>query len=260
MRYSRICAAPPMTTTDRGVVLVTRSEPGATELVTALVAAGYAAVGCPVLDVQRIDDANARRTLQRLDRFDIAIFVSSHAVRFAFESIDDRAISRVAIEWIAVGGATAAALARHGIVALVPAAESSEGILALSQLSDVVGKHILLCAGEGGRTTIAEALVARGADVQTVALYRRHAVAADSLRQLVPEPGAIRAVVVSSGEGGAAFATLWRSIGNGAVAVVAPSQRVANELAGLGFDRVAVSNGAGPAAVIATLEHIEGRR
>jgi len=94
MKYSRVCAAPAMTTTDRGVVLVTRSEPGATELVQALAAAGYTAIGCPLLDVQRVDDPDARRTLLRLDDFDVVIFVSAHAVRFAFEAIDEHVATR----------------------------------------------------------------------------------------------------------------------------------------------------------------------
>ena len=247
-----------MTTTDRGVVLVTRSEPGATELVHALIAAGYAAVGCPVLEIRRVDDASVRRTLERLERFDVAIFVSGHAVRFAFEGIDEREARRLAITWIAVGESTAAALARRGIAASAPVLESSEGILALPQLNDVVGKRVLVCAGEGGRTAIAETLARRGASVETVALYRRDVVAVDRLKSRVPNSPAIRAVVVSSGEGGAAFAAFWRSIGGGAVTVVAPSQRVAIEMAGHGFDRVTVSNGAGAAAVIAALTAIEG--
>jgi uroporphyrinogen-III synthase len=248
-----------MTTTDGGVVLVTRSEPGATDLARAIVAAGFTAVTCPMLEVRRVDDADARRALAQFDRVDVAIFVSGHAVRFAFEAIDAAAAARLAITWIAVGASTAATLARNGIAAVVPAVESSEGILALPQLSNVVGKRVLVCAGAGGRTAIAEALARRGATVETVVLYRRDAVPVDRLRTRVPEPRTIRAVVVSSGEGAAAFTALWRSIGGGTVAVVAPSQRVADALSGRGFVRVVVSNGAGAAAVIAALEQIRGR-
>ncbi|HET6472348.1 MAG TPA: uroporphyrinogen-III synthase [Pseudomonadales bacterium] len=245
-----------MTTTDARLVLVTRSEPGATDLVNALIAAGYAAASCPVLEIRRIDDAAARRVLARLDGFDVAIFVSAHAVHCAFESIDRGALPSHPI-WIAVGASTAAALARHGVEARVPAVESSEGILALPQLSDVRGRRILVCAGEGGRDIIAGTLAQRGAHVETVVQYRREAVSVERLRTRVAEPRSIGAVIVSSAEGGVAFAALWRSIsGSPAVPIVVPSQRVAVALAGLGFDRVAVSDGAGAKAVLATLEHM----
>jgi uroporphyrinogen-III synthase len=247
-----------MTTTDGGrrVVLVTRSEPGATELANALTAAGHSASVCPVLEVRGIDDPAARRTFDRLNRFDVVIFASGHAVRFAFESIEPARVPP-RLTWIAVGASTGALLARHGIAAVVPAVESSEGILALPQLSDVVGQRVLVCAGDGGRATIADTLVERGAVVETVALYRREAVPVDRLRTRVPNPSSIAAVVISSAEGGAAFAMLWRAIGGHAtVPIVAPSQRVAMELTRLGFERVAVSSGAGAAAVVAALEQL----
>lgn len=245
-----------MTTTESGRrVLVTRSEPGASELANALTAGGHAAAVCPVLEVRRIDDQAVRRVLDGLDRYDTAIFVSVHAVRFAFESIEGQRIPKKLV-WIAVGASTGAALAQHGVVAVVPAIESSEGILALPQLNDVVGRRILICAGDGGRTAIADVLAQRGASVDAVALYRREAVPVDRLRARV-DPQAVSAVIVSSAEGGAAFAMLWRSIGgNVAVPLVVPSQRVATEMTRLGFERVAVSSGAGAAAVVAALEQL----
>ena len=245
-----------MTTTEAGRrVLVTRSEPGASELANALTAVGHTASVCPVLEVRRIDDRAARRAFEGLDRYDAAIFVSVHAVQFAFESIDAQHLPKRLV-WIAVGASTGAALAQHGVVAAVPAVESSEGILALPQLNDVVGQRILICAGDGGRTAIADTLAQRGAVVETVALYRREAVPVDRLRVKV-DPQSISAVVVSSAEGGAAFAMLWRSIGgNVAVPLVVPSQRVATEMTRLGFERVAVSSGAGAAAVVAALEQL----
>jgi uroporphyrinogen-III synthase len=247
-----------MTTIDAGrrFVLVTRSEPGASELANALKAAGRAAVVCPVLEVRRIDDSAAQRIFDRLDRFDVVIFVSGHAVRFAAESIGTQSVPQ-GIIWIAVGTTTGAALDRLGIAAVVPAVESSEGILALPQLSNVVGRRVLVCAGDGGRAAIADTLATRGALVETIALYRREAVPVEQLRTRVPEPHSIAAVVISSAEGGAAFAMLWRSVGgNTTVPIVAPSQRVATELTRLGFERVAVSGGAAAAAVVAALEQL----
>jgi len=247
---------------DIATVLVTRSEPGASELAASLDEAGYLARPCPVLEIRRIDDPASSSTVAELDRFDAAICVSGHAVHFALDLVDATWEQRPRLTWIAVGAATARALAERGITALQPATESSEGILALAPLSRVVGKHVLICAGRGGRPLLAEELSRRGAVVSTIVLYDRVPVPIERVGRQLGDTSVIGAVIVSSADGARAFAPAWRVAGgNTGVAVVAPSARVAVELNGLGFQRVVVAAGAGASATIEALRNIdEGRK
>lgn len=77
---------------------------------------------------------------------------------------------------VAVGRATAQALAVRGVVCLRAAedSEDSEGVLALPALQAVRGARIALYAAPGGRTHLQEALSARGAEVRTLWVYRRY--------------------------------------------------------------------------------------
>lgn len=74
---------------------------------------------------------------------------------------------------LAVGTGTATALASLGLNAVVPESPTSEGLLALPQLKDAKRKQIVIIKGAAGRTTLSEQLTERGAQVNTVAVYRR---------------------------------------------------------------------------------------
>jgi uroporphyrinogen-III synthase len=242
-----------------GKVLVTRSQPGASDLADALQAAGYAALVCPVIRIRSSGDPGLLAIVRRLDQFDAVIFVSGHAVRFGMDLIDRMWPSRPSPIWIAVGAATARILAQRGVAALTPATETSEGILALPQLSSVVGLKVLICAGGEGRPLLADELTRRGAVVERLELYRREAVVVEPALQRRLASERIGAVVVASGEGARSFAAIWRTLnGDRRVVVVAPSQRVAAKLNDLGFERVVVADGAGTAAVVAALNGVAG--
>ena len=240
-------------------ILVTRSEPGASVLVEALHNAGYTALRLPVLEIQPLDDPHNRAVVAELDRFDVVIFVSGHAVRWGVELIDEVWPERPRLMWIAIGAATAAVLGAYGITALVPAIESSEGILALPQLSDVVGRRVLLCAGRDGRSLLSDALSRRGALVERLDLYTRVPTALATALKCLPEDPAVAAVVISSVDGGRAFAAIWRAVGgDSAVVVIAPSSRVAAALREMKFRRVVEADGADAQSVIAALETLMG--
>jgi uroporphyrinogen-III synthase len=241
--------------TDHGAtVLVTRSEPGASALADALRAVGYAVRCVPVLEIRPLEASSS--DVADLEGFDIAICVSGHAARLVLERFDESE-RRAELTWIAVGAATARVLAERGIDALRPANESSEGILALAPLNHVVGQRVLICAGRGGRPLLAEELTKRGARVSSLALYERVPVPVEKAAPQLAG-GAIGTVIVSSADGARAFAPAWRaSGGDPRVAVVAPSVRVAQELAGLGFRRVAVADGAAAAATIDALRKLD---
>ena len=258
MKFSKSCAGLMVSIANSGTVLVTRTEPGASELAQTLRARGYAAQCCPMLEIRPIDHAASNATVAEFDRFDIAICVSGHAARFALDRIDAYWTQRPEVTWIAVGAATARVLAERGIQALQPATESSEGILALAPLSRIVGRRVLICAGRDGRPLLAEELSRRGARVASLLLYERVAVSAELAATELGDVSAIGAVIVSSADGARAFASAWQTVsGDPNVTVVAPSSRVAAELRGLGFSRVTVADGAGAQATVEALRKID---
>lgn len=94
---------------------------------------------------------------------------------------------------VAVGRATAQALAARGVPCLRAAedSEDSEGVLALAALQRVAGVRIAIYAAPGGRTRLQETLIARGADVRTLWVYRRY-----PLRARPPALRRLRSVMV----------------------------------------------------------------
>jgi uroporphyrinogen-III synthase len=78
----------------------------------------------------------------------------------------------------AVGPGTANALAQFGIDCLLPESRfDSEGLLARPELQTtaVQGQSVLLLRGDGGRELLADTLTQRGANVEAIACYARHA-------------------------------------------------------------------------------------
>jgi uroporphyrinogen-III synthase len=158
---------------------------------------------------------------------------------------------------LAPGPGTAEALAAAGIAgARVPVTTfDSDGLLALPELTDVRGKHVLIFRGEGGREQLGDALAARGASVDYVASYRR-APPASGIAGLVEafREGRIDAVTITSSEG---LDNLW-SLADGAVRAAwracptfVPHPRIAAHARDLGL--AVVATGGGDAGVIAGL-------
>ena len=81
------------------------------------------------------------------------IFISANAVRFGLALVDDYWPQLpTGLNWYAIGVATAAVLARHGIAAITPRRfMSSEGLLAVPALQHVSDQRVLIVKGEGGR-------------------------------------------------------------------------------------------------------------
>ncbi len=239
---------------DRRRVLVTRSQPGAARLAATLEHAGYSVIVRPLIGVEpNVVDTDARE-VQRLDRYDMAIFVSEHAVTYGFALID-RYWPRLpaGIRWFAVGATTARALATHDVSAHAPADERSEGILAMPELAALAGVRVLIVGGTGGRRELDRSLAERGAQVRRLEVYRRTTLPVDGVAD------AFDFIVVASVAGGEALAE-WRAKAGPAfddAVVVVPSPRVAQALRLLGFRHVIVAGGAGPSAVLTAIQRYE---
>ena len=220
-------------------VWVTRTEPGASRLGVRLVDAGFDAWVRPVLDIEPI------AALPPVGQFALTVFLSGHAVEFAVRN------GWASTPALAIGKSTRRALVRHGINARTPERSSSEGII--SALADNPPESVMIAAGEGGRDILEQWLTHRGIPVAKWCLYRRVAVSGS----LAPA-AAIDAIVGSSAAALRVVANMWFASSRSAnVAMLVPSERLAESARDLGFARVVVTDGAGDEAVVAALDGIE---
>jgi uroporphyrinogen-III synthase len=152
------------------VVLVTRPEHQADELVTAIDDAGGEAIRFPVIDIEPQDSADVSRRLEALPAADITIFISTNAVMYGLHCVagDETAIA-------VIGPATKSAIESAGRqVDIFPEqGYDSEHLLAAAELQDVSGKNIRIIRGDGGRELLADTLRERGATVDYLSVYRR---------------------------------------------------------------------------------------
>jgi len=151
-------------------VLVTRPAGRARDLVEAIEAAGGSVVAFPVLEIETRDSAILGEEQARLPPPDIAIFVSSNAVRFGLRYIPQSAV-RIA----AIGPATRASIEAEGrTVDIYPAGGfDSEHLLQDPELLQAKGKAIRIVRADSGRELLATTLRDRGAQVDYLSAYRR---------------------------------------------------------------------------------------
>jgi uroporphyrinogen-III synthase len=243
-------------------ILVTRPRGQAEGLSALIRKVGGEPLEFPAIEIRSLADPGPFFAVaDRLESFDIAVFVSRNAVREAIELLRAR---RGAKPWPAhlrlatVGGGSRAELQARGFSGVIapPAQADSEALLALPEFTDVAGKWIVIFRGEGGRTLLGETLVARGARVEHAACYRRALPEGGGARLASAwASGAVDAVTVSSGEGLANLLEMLGEEGPGRLARAAlfvPHPRVAEEAARRGLGRAIVA-GPGDAEMIAAL-------
>jgi uroporphyrinogen III methyltransferase/synthase len=159
-------------------IVVTRARDQAAALTDAL-----AEQGARVLEAPAIALAPPRtfapldRALDRLRRYDLAVFTSANGVTRFFERLRDRRVDirDLRAPVVAIGPATAAAVEAQGLrVAVVPAEYRAEGIVAALARRGGRRNAAGLRLGPGARVLIPRAAVAR--DLLVRALRRRGAV------------------------------------------------------------------------------------
>ena len=227
-------------------IVVTRPRELAGVLAALIRQARGEALLFPAIEIRDAQEpARARAVLDRLQEFELAVFVSPSAVRKAFELAPGRPWPRVA----AVGEGTRRELEQRGLREVIaPAGQAdSEALLALPELAQLTGSRVLILRGAGGRELLGETLAARGAKVETAECYRRAQPSAAPL----PE-GRIDAFCVSSGE---ALVNLAAMLGRARLAdapVFVSHPRVAAQAGELGL-RHPVLAGPGDADMLAAL-------
>lgn len=185
-------------------VLVTRPSDQAEPLCRLINEAGGHAIRFPVIQICPLLDAGTRAVAtQQLSASDIVIFISTNAVRFGIKLIQSNVLSP-SKQVIAIGRATASALRQAGVsVDMIPGDHfSSEALLDMLPVQNVMGKKIILFKGEGGRELLIDALTERGAEVYDLPVYRRELPGTinDTVLPLWSR-GGIDGVIITSREG-----------------------------------------------------------
>ena len=186
-------------------IVVTRPEKQAKELADLIRAEGGCAILFPALKIIEAEDLRPLyRLIGRLERFDLAIFISANAVNRVMSEIVARRSLPDALKIAAIGAGSCKALQHFGVKEVIyPALRfDSEALLELPQLRDVAGKRIVIFRGQGGRELLGETLEKRGARVECVECYRRAKPDADPapLKRLWAEKK-LHAITVTSSEG-----------------------------------------------------------
>ncbi|MDB5812014.1 MAG: uroporphyrinogen synthase [Betaproteobacteria bacterium] len=187
----------------RGIV-VTRPAHQAMKLADLLREAGARPIPFPVIEIADLDDPRPFAALiDRLDEFDLAIFVSPNAVGRAMTLITSRRELPRGLTYAAVGSGSVRQLKKFGVTDVIaPARFDSEALLALPAMAGVAGKRIAIFRGVGGREVLGEALTARGAHVEYAECYRRACPSTDPAPLFAAwDAGQLDAITVTSSEG-----------------------------------------------------------
>lgn len=245
----------------RGIV-VTRPREQAQALASLIEAAGGTALVFPAIEIQDLADSRALlEVIERLEQFDLAVFVSPSAVHKAMNLIRSRGGAAAwppRLRVAAIGRGSRSELERLGFARVIaPAAHAdSEALLALPELNDVAGRQVVVFRGKGGRELLGDTLKARGARVEYAECYRRARPRADSAPLLAAwARGAVHAVTVSSAEGLSNLHYMLGKLGQQwlrSTPVFVPHSRVAEEATRLGI-REAPLGGPGDPEMLASL-------
>jgi uroporphyrinogen-III synthase len=226
-------------------IVVTRPAGQNEALATLIRDAGGEPIVFPVLEILDLEDTRGLvAAADRLDQYDLAVFISPNAVDKAMNVIRARGDWPPRLRAATIGRASEKALARHGVAEVIaPTGRfDSEALLALPALAGVQGWRVAVFRGDGGRELLGDTLRVRGATVDYVECYRRVRPNAD-VEPLLKRwaRGEIDAVTVSSSEG---LRNLYDMLGKLGQAwlkrtpLFAPHARIAESARALGCDRV----------------------
>ena len=241
------------------VVVVTRPANQADPLLARLSALSYRGLHLPMLRIEPLADAAAlaavKSRINALSDVDFVIFISSNAVHFCRRLCDELGLKFATRALpIVLGEATAKAL-RDWLqpeAMLQPPidAQTSEGVLAMPALRQLLGRRVMIVRGVGGREVLAQQFRARGAEVEYCEVYARTQPSYTRDQLIASFEGMdVQAVLFSSSEAMKNFAdTVVPAIGMQRFSntfIVVSSSRLANAAKQCGFDRVRQSANAG---------------
>jgi len=242
----------------RGIV-ITRPREHAPGLAERIRAAGGEPILFPTIEILPPNDpAVVTKVIARLERFQIAIFVSPTAALRGCAMVRASRTWPAGLRLAAVGEGTASALREEGFDAMMsPAGESdSEALAALPELQDLHGRSVVIFRGEGGREWLRGALEDRGARVEYAECYRRARPQSDPRRLLASwQSGGVEAVSITSSEGLANLFAMLGPTGGGylrATPVFVPHPRIEAAARALEVRKIVVT-GRGDARTVAEM-------
>lgn len=217
-------------------VVVTRALDQADGLADLLRERGAVPVLVPLVQIVDVDDEVARLRTLRPSEFTWLVVTSPNGAR-SYARVHPSAPPQVA----AVGTATAAALAEHGLpVTLVPAVQRGEGLVGEFPDAPAAGGSVLLVHAVDAEPTVADGLRARGWLVTAVTPYR-----SVSAR---PTPGeflaalAADAVLFASGSAASFWVRIFGTSAPPLVVAIGPRTATATRGFGLKVDLVATDH------------------
>jgi uroporphyrinogen-III synthase len=188
----------------RGIV-ITRPAGQTLQLTRLIHAAGGNPVLFPVLEIIDVSDLQPLQALiDRLEEFDMAIFISPSAVNKAMNLITARRSLPDSLRIAAIGRGSTRELKHFGVSEVIAPTRKfdSEALLGLPELANVAGKRVVIFRGDGGRELLGDTLVARGAVLEYAECYRRGKPNIDAAPLLKAwARNELHAIVVSSSEG-----------------------------------------------------------
>ena len=238
-------------------ILVTRPAHQAAHLAELIRQAGGQPILFPTLEIVDISDLQPLHALiDRLQQFDLAIFISPNAVHKALNLIRARRALPPALKIAAIGKGSRKALQQFGIAQVIAPTQGfdSEALLEQPELQNISGCRVVIFRGDGGRELLGDVLVQRGAHIEYGECYRRQKPQADSsaLRYLWAR-NELNAVTVTSAE---ALHNLYDIAGKlcqqwlKKTPVFVPHERIAQTARELGLAQVFVTE-AGDAGMLA---------
>jgi uroporphyrinogen-III synthase len=251
-------------------VLITRPSTQQQTLQRAIEEKGGAVLSLPLIEITPLTEPIARQELKDkvlgLDNYQALIFVSSNAVKFGGELINDYWPQfPLGIDVIAVGPTTAEATRKLLACEVIQPSSgmTSEDILRLPQLQDVKEKKIGIVRGRGGRELLATTLKERGALVDYLEAYSRKVISYDNkdFCDRVKAAG-VKVLTVNSGESLDRLISLLadnKEIIEQLVLLV-PSERVALQAKNAGFSKIKNAKGADPVSFVLALGELGADR
>jgi uroporphyrinogen-III synthase len=240
-------------------IVVTRPAGQTAHMAELIRAAGGEPVLFPVLEIFDAEDLQPVIALiERLDTFNLAIFVSANAVNKALALVRARRAWPAALRVATVGRGSERELRRAGFAAVIAPNErfDSEALLDQPELKDMQGKRVVIFRGEGGRDLLGDTLSARGAAVEYAECYRRGRPQADVMTLLaLAARQELDAVTVTSSEGLANLYDMLDQPGRRwleQTPLFAPHERIAASARALGVKTV-VLTGPGDEGLVAGL-------
>jgi uroporphyrinogen-III synthase len=216
--------------------------------------AGLNTVGIGLIDTEIDQEAVSRLALQieKLDPDNLVIVTSTVAAELITQG---KYHWPDGIKLIAVGNSTGQILAENNFKPIIPHQASTEGLLALPELSQVKQLKIIVAKGHGGRQELIEQLCQRQAVVEQWQLYKRVKVAKPKCTEDW-HAAQINCIIATSGELIEAafehFDAKWLQT----VSWIVVSKRIADIAVKLGVERIFVSGDASDEALIACAKQV----